>query len=102
MRNNRSFNEPRKLDLIPNFNRYAEGSCLIKLGNTQVICTASIEEIAEENDTGPLGKPQRDRSSGICCSAVYGCIVGIKIGIGVVAGRCIYIIIVIGIYVGIA
>ena len=44
MRNNRSFNEPRKLDLIPNFNRYAEGSFLIKLGNTQVICTASIEE----------------------------------------------------------
>ena len=30
--------------MIPNYNPYAEGSCLVKFGNTHVICTASVEE----------------------------------------------------------
>lgn len=34
----------REIELIPNFNPYAEGSCLVKYGNTHVICTASVEE----------------------------------------------------------
>ncbi len=34
----------RKVQITPNFSKYAEGSCLIELGNTKVICTASIEE----------------------------------------------------------
>jgi len=34
----------RKVTITRNFNRYAEGSCLIELGNTKVICTASVEE----------------------------------------------------------
>lgn len=34
----------RKVTITPQFNKYAEGSCLIELGNTKVICTASIEE----------------------------------------------------------
>ena len=34
----------RKVNITRNFNRYAEGSCLIELGNTKVICTASVEE----------------------------------------------------------
>jgi len=34
----------RPLELIPNFNRYAEGSILIKCGHTHVLCTASVQE----------------------------------------------------------
>jgi ribonuclease PH len=41
---NRSLDQMRSLTLIPEFIRTAEGSCLIELGNTRVICTATIEE----------------------------------------------------------
>ena len=41
---NRQNNEIRNIEIIPNYNPYAEGSCLIKCGNTHVICTASVEE----------------------------------------------------------
>jgi len=34
----------RKISVTKNYIKYAEGSCLIELGNTRVICTASIEE----------------------------------------------------------
>ena len=34
----------RRINIIPNYLKYAEGSCLIELGETKVICTASIEE----------------------------------------------------------
>lgn len=45
MRNtNRKNNQMRNIELIPDFNPYAEGSCLVKFGNTHVICTASVEE----------------------------------------------------------
>ena len=45
MRNSkRENNQLREIDIIPNYNPYAEGSCLIKFGNTHVICTASVEE----------------------------------------------------------
>ncbi len=40
----RAANEKRLVEIIPNFNPYAEGSCLIKTGNTHVLCTASVEE----------------------------------------------------------
>jgi ribonuclease PH len=40
----RSPEQIRQLSIEPNVNAYAEGSCLIKFGNTHVICTASIEE----------------------------------------------------------
>lgn len=33
----------RKLKLTRNYNKYAEGSCLIELGSTRVVCTASVE-----------------------------------------------------------
>lgn len=36
--------EIRNIEIIPNYNPYAEGSCLIKCGNTHVVCTASVEE----------------------------------------------------------
>jgi len=45
MRNtNRKNNQLRNIELIPDFNPFAEGSCLVKFGNTHVICTASVEE----------------------------------------------------------
>jgi len=34
----------RKVVITRNYNKYAEGSCLIELGDTKVICTASVEE----------------------------------------------------------
>lgn len=34
----------RSVELIPDWARYAEGSCLIKMGHTHVLCTASLEE----------------------------------------------------------
>ena len=40
----RKNNELRKIEIIPGFNPYAEGSCLIKCGNTHVVCTATVEE----------------------------------------------------------
>ena len=40
----RNSDEMRKINITRPFNKYAEGSCLIELGNTKVICTASIEE----------------------------------------------------------
>src|SRR5271169_6406122 len=40
----RAANEMRQLEIVPNFISSAEGSALIRLGETQVICTASIED----------------------------------------------------------
>jgi ribonuclease PH len=34
----------RKVQITRNYIKYAEGSCLIELGSTKVICTASVEE----------------------------------------------------------
>ncbi|MBR1648079.1 MAG: ribonuclease PH [Alphaproteobacteria bacterium] len=42
--NNRLNNQLREVELIPNYNAFAEGSCLVKFGNTHVLCTASVEE----------------------------------------------------------
>lgn len=41
---NRKNNQLREIEFIPGFNPYAEGSCLVKYGNTHVICTATVEE----------------------------------------------------------
>jgi ribonuclease PH len=41
---NRAPDQMRPLNLIPDFISTAEGSVLIELGNTRVICTASVEE----------------------------------------------------------
>ncbi len=40
----RSPQEIREVTIQTNVNAYAEGSCLIKFGNTHVLCTASVEE----------------------------------------------------------
>src|SRR6516225_7478626 len=41
---NRSPEQMRPVNLVPDFIHTAEGSVLIEAGNTRVICTASIEE----------------------------------------------------------
>ena len=40
----RSADQLRPLEIIPGINRFAEGSCLVRWGNTHVLCTASVEE----------------------------------------------------------
>ena len=42
-KNNRLNDEMRPLDIEVGVNKHAEGSALIKFGDTHVICTASIE-----------------------------------------------------------
>jgi len=39
----RKNNELRKLKIAKNYIKYAEGSCLVEIGNTKVIATASVE-----------------------------------------------------------
>ncbi|MDP8253621.1 MAG: ribonuclease PH [Candidatus Kaelpia aquatica] len=41
---NRSNDQLRKVKITKDYIEYAEGSCLIEVGNTKVICTASVEE----------------------------------------------------------
>jgi len=40
----RKNNELRSIEIIKNYTKHAEGSVLIKFGDTHVICTASVEE----------------------------------------------------------
>jgi len=40
---NRAFEELRKINIERNYLKYADGSCLIEVGNTRVICTATID-----------------------------------------------------------
>ena len=44
MRQNRTFQELRPISFETGVNIHAEGSCLVKFGNTEVLCTASIDE----------------------------------------------------------
>ena len=41
---NRSLDQMREIEFIPNFSKHAEGSCLVKCGDTHVLCTASVQE----------------------------------------------------------
>jgi len=43
-RDGRKNNELRKLKITKDYIKYAEGSCLVELGNTKVIATASVED----------------------------------------------------------
>src|ERR1700761_4408882 len=43
---NRAPDQMRAVSLTPGFARHAEGSCLVKFGDTHVLCTASLEEKA--------------------------------------------------------
>jgi ribonuclease PH len=40
----RGLDKIRKVQITRNYLKFAEGSCLIEMGNTKVICTASVEE----------------------------------------------------------
>ncbi len=40
----RGLDKLRKVTITRNYLKYPEGSCLIEMGNTRVICTASVEE----------------------------------------------------------
>src|ERR1700719_4494435 len=40
----RAPNELRPVRLEPGFAKYAEGSCLVRFGDTHVLCTATVEE----------------------------------------------------------
>ena len=44
MRKDRNFNQLRDVTFETHVNLHAEGSCLVKFGNTHVMCTASIDE----------------------------------------------------------
>ena len=40
----RAPDQMRSIEMIPGFSAHAEGSCLVKFGNTHVLVTASVEE----------------------------------------------------------
>ena len=40
----RAADQLRPVEIIHNINKFAEGSCLIRCGNTHVLCCASVEE----------------------------------------------------------
>lgn len=40
----RTFDQIREIEIISDFTKHAEGSVLIKCGDTHVLCTASVEE----------------------------------------------------------
>ncbi len=40
----RAANQLRAVEIMPHAAKYAEGSCLIKMGDTHVLCTASVSE----------------------------------------------------------
>lgn len=42
--NNRGHDKLRKIVIKRHFTKYAEGSCLIELGNTHVICNVTVED----------------------------------------------------------
>ena len=41
---NRALDEMRSIEIETNVTRHVEGSCLIKVGDTHVLCTASVDE----------------------------------------------------------
>jgi ribonuclease PH len=40
----RQLTDARPVNLTPNVNKHAEGSCLVEFGETRVICTCSVED----------------------------------------------------------
>ena len=49
----RAPNEMRPVVITPNFMKHAEGSVLIDVGDTRVICTASVQEKVRRSCTRP-------------------------------------------------
>ncbi len=44
VRKHRGPRELRAIEIVPGFTKHAEGSALVKFGDTHVLCTASVEE----------------------------------------------------------
>jgi len=42
-KNNRKLSDLRSIEIIPDFIKNSDSSCLIKFGETQVVCTASVD-----------------------------------------------------------
>ena len=63
----RARDEMRYVILEPDISKYAEGSCLACFGDTQVLCTASVEERVPPflRNTGAAGSPPNTA----CCRA---------------------------------
>ncbi|MCW9003291.1 MAG: ribonuclease PH, partial [Rhodospirillales bacterium] len=40
----RTFDQMRPVSIETDVNKYAEGSCMIRFGDTHVLCTASVDE----------------------------------------------------------
>ncbi|NBQ85077.1 MAG: ribonuclease PH, partial [Methylophilaceae bacterium] len=40
----RNANQLRNVEIIRNYTKHAEGSVLVKFGDTHVLCTASVDE----------------------------------------------------------
>ena len=40
----RNLDEIRSITIEPSVTKHAEGSCLIKIGDTHVLCTATVED----------------------------------------------------------
>ena len=65
----RNNDELRPIEIIPNINKFAEGSCLIRCGNTHVLCTASVEDKPPRHvPEGEAGSPP----STPCCPGPTG------------------------------
>ncbi len=66
----RAFDQLRPMEIIPNINKFAEGSCLIRCGNTHVLCCASVEDktAAATSPRGRAGSPP----SILCCPGPTG------------------------------
>ena len=60
----RAYDALRPIEIIPNVNRFAEGSCLIRCGSTHVLCTASVEERTPPHV--PRGRAGSRRSTPCC------------------------------------
>ncbi|RQD78716.1 MAG: ribonuclease PH, partial [Candidatus Syntrophonatronum acetioxidans] len=43
-KNGREFNEIRKINIIRPYTKFPEGSVLFEMGDTRVICSATVEE----------------------------------------------------------
>lgn len=43
-RDQRAYDELRPIEIVTQISKHAEGSCLIKFGDTHVLCTATVEE----------------------------------------------------------
>jgi len=52
----RETNEMRDVTIEVGFTKHAEGSCLIKCGETHVLCTASIDERNSALDRSQLAR----------------------------------------------